>query len=152
MISHGVAPFLECSSLGDNRLSAFGAYLWRQDGKHSIEELYQRAKVFDTPLGQRTYLTPLCAKQMQRDGRRIVNMREVRELYAKLWDEYIGEHPELLSLIRRSSGLSDYYGQPGHACQATELWRIRNNGLSPEEGRAYWNSVDAREFIPLRLL
>jgi hypothetical protein len=50
----------------------------------------------------------------------------VQRFYAQLWDEYIEENPELLSVIREASGLSDIFGQPGHMCQATELWRIRN--------------------------
>lgn len=34
---------------------------------------------------------------------------------------------ELLRVIRAYPGLSDIFGQPGHVCQATELWRIRND-------------------------
>ena len=116
MLKHGVAPFLECSSRGEKRLSAFYA---RVRGR-SIEERYQAAKKFEdgsTGLGWR-----------EAKGKRAVNMAEVRELYSRLWDEYIGAHPELLELIRAESGLCDMFGQPGHVCQATELWRIRNGG------------------------
>ena len=35
------------------------------------------------------------------------------------------ENPGLLDVLRAASGLSDIFGQPGHCCQATELWRIR---------------------------
>lgn len=42
MIRHGVAPFLECSSKGDKRFSAFYA----QVNGNSIEDQYQAAKVF----------------------------------------------------------------------------------------------------------
>jgi hypothetical protein len=56
-----------------------------------------------------------------------VNQEEVIKLYSQLWDEYISENPDLLKLIRDASGLSDMFGQEGHCCQATELWRIRND-------------------------
>lgn len=113
MIRHGIAPFLECSSRGEKRLSAFYA---RVDGQ-SIEDQYQAAKVFSdssTGLGWR-----------EAKGKRAVNMTECAALYSTLWDQYIAEHPELLTLICSASGLSDMFGQPGHCCQATELWRIR---------------------------
>jgi hypothetical protein len=42
---------------------------------------------------------------------------------------YIDENPELLQVLRKASGLSDMFGQPGHACQAAELWSIRYHSL-----------------------
>lgn len=116
MVRHGEAPFLECSSRGDRRFSAFSARL-RAHGGRSIEEIYQAAKVFEdgsTGLGCR-----------EAKGKRALNMSEVRALYSRLWDDYIDENPELLAVVQAQSGLSDVFGQPGHACQATELWRIR---------------------------
>ena len=114
MIRHGKAPYLECSSAGDRRFSAFYAIV---NGK-SIEEQYQAAKVFEdgtTGLGWRA------AK-----GKAAVNMPEVAELYENLWRQYIEEHPELIPVLIRASGLSDKFGQPGHVCQATTLWQIRS--------------------------
>lgn len=122
MIRHGIAPFLECSSKGDARLSAFSARL-RSYGGRSIEEIYQAAKVFEDGS---TGLTWREAK-----GRRAVNMDEVRALYGRLWDEYVDENPHLLDVIAQASGLSDIFGQPGNACQATELWRIRTERAVP---------------------
>lgn len=122
-VYHGVAPFLECSSAGDRRFSAFYA---RVDGV-SIESRYQAFKVFRTlrtaqnPTG---YITGLSWREAK--GRKAVNAEEAAAFYARLWDQYIAEHPELLDVLRAASGLSDRYGQPGHVCQATELWRIRN--------------------------
>lgn len=116
MIRHGEAPYLECSSKGDRRLSAFHARIKARGGK-SIEDIYQAAKVFEdgsTGLGWRA------AK-----GKRAVNMANVRVLYGALWDEYIAENPALLDVIRDAPGLSDVFGQAGSVCQATELWRIR---------------------------
>lgn len=115
MIRHGEAPYLECSSRGDRRLSAFYA---KVNGK-TIEEQYQGAKVFED--GN----TGLHWKKAK--GRKPVNQEECHKLYSSLWDQYMNEHPELVQVIRSASGLSDRFGQEGHCCQATELWRIRND-------------------------
>lgn len=117
MIKHGSAPFLECSSRGDKRFSAFCARL-RNRGNRSIEELYQAKKIF---ADGSTGLTWRQAK-----GRKAVNAAEAAEFYGELWNEYIVENPELLAVLKAASGLSDMFGQPGCCCQATELWRIRN--------------------------
>lgn len=121
MIRHGQAPFLECSSKGDSRFSAFGARIMGRGGKR-IEDIYQGAKVFDggiTNLGWR-----------EAKGKVAINQDEVTRLYATLWDEYIQENPDLLEVIKQASGLQDMFGQKNHACQATELWRIRCNALN----------------------
>lgn len=117
MIRHGSPPYLECSSKGDRRFSAFYARV-RAYGNGSIEDLYQASKVFQDGS---TGLSWRDAK-----GRTPVNADEVREIYAHLWDAYIDENPELLDVLKAASGLSDVFGQEGRACQATELWRIRN--------------------------
>ena len=116
MIRHGKAPFLECSSKGDKRFSAFYARIKRRDNK-SIEEIYQAAKVFDNGY------TNLHWKQAK--GKKPVNIEECKKLYSELWDEYIAENPDLLVPLCSASGVSDIFGQPERACQATELWRIR---------------------------
>lgn len=120
MIRHGEPPYLECSSRGDGRFSAFRARI-RSRGNRSIEEIYQAAKVFEDGA------TGLSWREAK--GRRAVNMDEVRELYGRLWDEYISENPLLVPILTSASGLSDMFGQRGNACQATELWRIRNSFL-----------------------
>jgi hypothetical protein len=114
MIRHGEAPFLECSSRGDKRFSAFHA---KVNGK-SIEDHYQAAKVFEDGA------TGLSWKEAK--GKKAVNQEECAALYSKLWDQYIVENPHLLEVLKKVSGLSDMFGQKGHCCQATELWRIRN--------------------------
>lgn len=115
MVRHGIAPYLECSSRGEKRLSAFYAVV---NGK-SIETQYQAAKVFSDGS---TNLHWRAAK-----GRQAINAAYCADLYSKLWDQYIAEHPELAKLIVAASGISDLFGQRGHCCQATELWRIRSN-------------------------
>lgn len=114
MVKHGVAPFLECSSKGDARFSAFYA---KVNGK-SIEARYQAAKIFEDGS---TGLDWRAAK-----GRKAVNQAACTRMYSQMWDHYIREHPELLEVLKAASGLSDMFGQPGRCCQATELWRIRN--------------------------
>jgi hypothetical protein len=117
MVRHGNAPFLECSSHGDIRFSAFYARI-RQRGNRTIEEIYQAAKIL--PDG-RTNLGWRDAK-----GHKAVNADDCNKLYSLLWDEYMAENDNLFPVLVSASGLSDKFGQPGHCCQATELWRIRN--------------------------
>lgn len=122
MIKHGVAPFLECSSAGDKRFSAFCAIV----NGNTIEAQYQAAKVFSDGS------TGLHWRKAK--GRMAVNQAECATLYSRLWDQYITEHPELFEVLSSATGLSDRFGQPGHCCQATELWRIRNAAISLEKG------------------
>ena len=100
MIKHGEAPYLECSSRGDKRFSAFYARLKAYDNR-SIEEIYQAAKVFEDGS------TGLSWRQAK--GRKPVNIDEVRRLYSYLWDMYIIENPELLQVLLGASGVSDNY-------------------------------------------
>ena len=122
MIKHGEAPYLECSSRGDKRFSAFYARL-KIYANRSIEEIYQARKVFEDGSTGLTW--------RQAKGRKPVNVDEVRRLYSCLWDMYIIENPELLQVLLDASGVSDMFGQKGHQCQATELWRIRQSHLNP---------------------
>lgn len=112
MIRFGNPPYLECSSKGDRRFSAFYA---RINGR-SIEETYQSCKIF---------VDEVFTDWRLAKGKKCSNQEYVRKLYGELWDRYISEHPELLAVLKSASGLSDIFGQPGHACQAEELWRIR---------------------------
>lgn len=121
MVKHGVPPYLECSSRGDARFSAFGARVKRYGG--SIESLYQARKVF---AGGETGLNWRAAK-----GRKPLNADECAKWYAHLWDQYLWENPHLIVVLRSYAGLSDRFGQAGHCCQATELWRIRAEGVRP---------------------
>ncbi len=114
MLTYGIPPYLECSSKGDKRFSAFYA---KVNGK-SIEEQYQAFKIFEDGS------TNLHWKQAK--GKKAINQKEAQELYSKLWDQYIKENSDLLIVLKNASGLSDVFGQKGHACQANELWRIRN--------------------------
>jgi len=120
-----MAPHLECSSKGESRFSAFRARI-RARGNRSIEEIYQAAKVLEDG---RTGLSWRDAK-----GKPATNMEAVARLYATLWEEYIHENPELLQVLIDAPGLSDQFGQPGHCCQATELWRIRSRFVDDAPG------------------
>jgi hypothetical protein len=121
MIQHGEAPYLECSTAGDSRFSAFCARVECRGGK-TIERIYQAAKVFSDGL---TGLDPRNAK-----GRRASNQEEVNVLYEQLWREYIAENPDLVDVLLRASGLSDKFGKLGHMCQATVLWKLRGEYLN----------------------
>lgn len=117
MLKVGEAPYYECSSKGDKRFSAFWARL-KCLGEKSIEEVYQASKVFEDGS------TGLSWKEAK--GRKPVNVEEVHKLYSELWDEYFKENPELIDVIIDKTGFSDIYGQAGHACQAEEVMRIRD--------------------------
>lgn len=113
-VRYGQPPYLECSSKGDKRFSAFYAYV----GGRSIEDHYQAAKVFT---GGITGLHWRKAK-----GLKPVNAEYVSWYYDLLWRCYIDEHPELIEVLKAASGVSDIFGKEGHNCQATVLWNIRN--------------------------
>lgn len=116
MIRYGKEPFLECSSRGDIRFSAFYA---RVRGK-CIEQRYQEAKEFEEGVD---------LNWRDRQGFKPLNPEECNRVYASLWDGYIANNPDLLLVLRAATGLSDVFGKLGHCCQATELWRIRNTVL-----------------------
>lgn len=118
MIQVGDPPYLECSSRGDKRFSAFFARIKSRDNK-SIEEIYQASKIFEDGS------TGLSWKEAK--GRKAINQDACNILYTKLWEEYIEENPELLDVLKSASGLSDIFGQKDHCCQAIELWNIRNS-------------------------
>lgn len=153
MIRHGEAPFLECSSKGDKRFSAFGARLRAFNGQ-TIETIYQASKVFadgSTGLHWR-----------EGKGRKCVNQDVVRKLYSELWDAYLAENPQLMDVLLSATGLSDIFGQAGHACQATELWRIRcaeierrkelSNATMKKEPTMYATARTIEDGLKLRFL
>lgn len=116
MIQVGNPPYLECSSRGDKRFSAFYARPSCLKGL-SIEEAYQRMKIFSdgtTGLGWR-----------EAKGRVPTNIVDCQESYKWWWEEYIIEN-DLLHVLKSANGLSDVFGQKGHICQAEVLWAIRN--------------------------
>lgn len=114
MVKHGEPPYLECSSKGDKRFSAFFAHV-RLVGT-TIEKAYQARKVFEDGS---TGLDPTRAK-----GRKAVNQVECAAYYSHLWDLYFFENPQLFEVVEFFNGFSDVFGQPGHCCQATEIYRI----------------------------
>lgn len=121
MLRFGEAPFLECSSKGDKRFSAFYAQLSAFNHR-TIEEIYQSSKIFSDGS------TGLSIKEAK--GKVAVNQEELKRLYDYLWHSYLVENPELIKIICSSTGLSDIYGQEGHVCQAEVLWRARVGFLS----------------------
>lgn len=118
MITFGSIPFLECSSKGERRLSAFYARIKRRNSK-SIEELYQSFKLFPGMIQ--------CLPIKESKGKHPINMEACRIFYSQLWDEYLKENPDLLELIKQYNGFSDIFGKPGSVCQAEEIYRIRQS-------------------------
>ena len=116
MLKFGEEPFLECSSKGDKRFSAFYARV--ENGTiRSIEDWYQGFKRFeDGGVG---------LSWREAKGRVAINQSEARKMYSWLWDVYFRQNPELYDVIKQYRGFSDIFGQEGHACQAEEIYRIR---------------------------
>lgn len=125
MIRHGDPPYLECSTRGDLRFSAFVARIIKRDMR-TIEEIYQSAKVFNRFLPGVDPNTGHMIDWYNAVGKKPLNVEEVSKLYDTLWEEYIEENPDLIKILIAVSGLTDMYGQEGHCCQATSLWKIRN--------------------------
>lgn len=130
MMKYGKPPFLECSTRGDKRFSAFCAMV---NGK-SIEEQYQAAKIFEDGS------TGLSWKNAK--GRKAVNAEECSLLYERLWRKYISENPELLQVLKDASGLCDIFAQRGSNNQAEVLWRIRNEALGIKTNNEYQSNLD----------
>lgn len=122
MVQHGVAPFLECSSKGDKRFSAFYA---KVEGI-SIEDLFQAKKAFANGM---TNLRPQEAKMLQRTVK-ILNYEDCAEYYQQLWRQYLRENPELLKVLVKAKGLSDMFGQVGGVNQTTTLWNLRTEFIT----------------------
>lgn len=120
MLKFGNPPYLEASSVGDKRFSAFGARIAGR-GFKSIEEIYQSAKLFAD--GR------LVSNWRDAKGRRALNQDEVSVLYVQLWREYLSENPHLAKVLIAATGISDRFGQAGHNCQAEVLWMLRQDYL-----------------------
>lgn len=120
MLRFGREPFLEVSSKGDKRFSAFYARIrWRDN--RSIEELYQGYKTFEDGS------SGLSIKEAK--GRKPIYPESCRMFYEQLWREFFDENPELLLEISQYNGFSDIFGQAGHQCQAEEIYNIAKERL-----------------------
>ena len=125
MIKRGNPPYLECSSKGDKRFSAFYARIKARNNK-SIEEIYQAAKIFEDGS------TGLSWKEAK--GKKAVNMSKVAMLYDSLWVEYLFENHDLFNIVLNSSGFSDIFGKEGCQCQADTLCRIKEVYIKHAKG------------------
>ena len=118
MLRFGDPPYLECSSKGDKRFSAFYARIpWRNN--KSIEELYQFRKII---LIDGQYVSGLSPKEAK--GKKPLNIEDAHLFYSQLWREYFECHPELLDIVRQYNGFSDMFGSSGSCCQAKEIYDI----------------------------
>lgn len=119
MVKHGKAPFLECSSKGDKRFSAFYAKLRAYNGK-SIEEIYQSSKMDKNG----NLLVNNYNSWRDCKGKKCAFPHITNKLYSDLWDLYFIENSYLLDVIKGYNGFSDHFGEIGHVCQSTEIYRI----------------------------
>src|SRR3990167_9295610 len=96
MIKHGNPPFLECSSRGDKRFSAFYARPKSLNGK-SIEEAYQAMKIFANGT------TGLSWREAK--GKKPINHESCLWLYKTWFREWV-EEQNLLPVLKGATGLS----------------------------------------------
>lgn len=114
MLKFGNYPYLECSSKGDKRFSAFYAKIRSKNNK-SIEEIFQCSKIIN---GKKV------SSWREGKGKKADNCEELSVLYMNLWIEYFKENPELLNVIKKYKGFSDIFGKPGCNCQAECIYKI----------------------------
>lgn len=119
MVRFGTEPFLECSSKGDRRFSAFYARVELQGVIKSIEDWYQGYKVFEGGI------TGLNWKEAK--GKAALNQEDARMYYSYLWDIYFDRNQNLYQVIKPYNGFTDIFGQEGHACQAEEVYRHKRS-------------------------
>lgn len=126
MIQYGTAPFIECSSRGEKRLSPVYARIIRRNNR-SIAELLQASKVYAGGVAG------LSAREGA--GRRITNWKALERLHQTLWEEYLDENPDLRAVIQGAAGVSNELGKEGVRCHAHELWAIHQKLISKRAPR-----------------
>ena len=119
MVRRGIEPFLECSSKGDRRFSAFHAMI----GKFPIEAYYQSykngAKAGDVLPEWRTF------KGLPPTHPNPPSIENCRRFYKHLWNCYLLENPELKQhILDNYKGLTDVFGREGNVCQSAALYEL----------------------------
>ncbi len=120
MNKFGTPPYLEGSSRGDSRFSAFYAQIKSRDNQ-DINRIYQAAKVFKDG-------KPSTPGRL-REGITHINKKEILNIYRGLWMLYFQENPELIEVLTNATGISDIYPVDGGVCQSEVLWSIREQYL-----------------------
>lgn len=107
---------LECSTRGDRRFSAFGAYITIRGKTDCIENFYQRAKRTDDgsiagkgkPFSY--FVCPFCGLEFPGE--------EVSDFYKGLWIIYFNKYPELLEYAAEFDDFHDMFKGKSVNCQA----------------------------------
>ena len=113
---------LECSTRGDRRFSAFGAYITIRSKTDCIENFYQNAK--RTESGKvagkgkpfHYFVCPFCGIEFPAE--------EVTDLYKGLWIIYFNKHPELLEYAATFDDYHDMFKGKSVNCQADVIREI----------------------------
>lgn len=122
MLSFGETPFLECSSKGDKRFSAFYAVIKYQPRK-TIEEVYQAAKVFKDGTSGLTWKEAKGRRPVGFKYRsKIYSVESIEDFYFTLWWYYLEHNKNLIDVLNHYKGFSDIFGQEGHCCQAKAIY------------------------------
>lgn len=113
---------LECSTRGDRRFSAFGAYITINGKTDCIENFYQKAKKTEDgsiagkgkPFSY--FVCPFCGIEFPDT--------EVSDLYKGLWIIYFNNHPELLEYAAGFDDFHDMFKGKSVNCQADVVREI----------------------------
>ena len=127
---------LECSTLGDKRFSPFFARVRAFGREDSIEQFYQRSKVFVAGGGEllpaldwqdakrkqrpkpRGLGLPLFSEFLLPDGRWCPLEFHVFGWYTSLWLKYLDNHPELVEFAKTFDDYRDTFKGEFPFCQA----------------------------------
>lgn len=112
---------LECSTKGDKRFSAFGAYVEVFGKRDSIENHYQTCKRF----GKNGDIVPKSwreAKGKQPTAIEINGYRypveDLSAFYKLLWVKYLDQHPALVQYAKQFDDFHDIFKGHSTNCQA----------------------------------
>lgn len=123
--------YLECSTKGDKRYSAFCAQITINGKTDSIEHFYQTAKRLKSgeiagkgnPFDY--FICPFCGIKFPPE--------EVANLYKGLWIVYYNIHPELVSYAKQFDIFNDMFKGKSKNCQADVIRDIVHNKDNFEE-------------------
>ena len=126
---------LECSSKGDSRFSAFGAYITLFGVYGNIETHYQTAKIFEDGAQFNTWKE---AKQHQKEGHYPVAVRIngldypatlLSQFYTLLWLRYFRNKPDLIEYAKQFDTFNDMFRSKNTVnCQADVIRKYVKHG------------------------
>jgi len=121
---------LECSSRGDIRFSAFGAYITLFGKTDFIENWYQTSKRFGNkiPKSWRDAKGKYCT-HININGYDY-NKKYLHDWYKILWCIYLDKNPNLIEYAKKFDDYRDFFKTKNGICQADVIRQYIKNGRS----------------------